>query len=147
MSGFSAGNTNAGVLGLRCRDILSMHENILRFMSIGWSTQLILRLLSYQFEKLQYWYYWWEIHDICCWDGSGRHDIHTMLHDNSYVNSYNTSINVISSQIKEAGMLVLLMAGNYEVCRSDDDIATRLHEEICRRSWNVTALLRKVERL
>jgi hypothetical protein len=75
---------------------------------------------------------------MCIWDDSGRHDIHTMLHDNQFVISNNTTTNFISSEASEAGMLDLLIGGNYEVSSSESlrwhDIGTIFHEELYRRS-------------
>jgi hypothetical protein len=44
------------------------------------------------------------------------HDIHTELNDDGFRHS--SDINVITSTIREAAMLLSLMKGFYEVCRS-----------------------------
>jgi hypothetical protein len=72
------------------------------------------------FERLQCWYYWWEgLNEVWCYGGLKWHYIlvHTKFHDDLFMGS--TNIQVISSTIREAAVLVLLMGWLNEVCHWD----------------------------
>jgi hypothetical protein len=114
--------------GLRWHDICIPSP-----MAIGSGIQVILRVLPQQFERLWYWYYWWEgLHKYAVEMASGG-----MMY--TYIPSFvkiSTGVQAILRYVPEmweTAVLILLIGGNCDVRRWDGfmwhDIHMKFHED------------------